>query len=96
MTGHYTIAGDVAWVDASEGGRDEPIAWVARVPHGPAYELRGPAWLVWMALTAADGASPAELPQRIASLGGPHGVPTRDLERFLDDLVDRDLCLVAQ
>jgi hypothetical protein len=92
MSRRYSVAHDVAWVDGTAGGRAEPVVWVARVPDGAAYELRGPAWLVWTAIAYGRGATTAELPRRIAQLGGPEGVPASDLEPFLDELVDRGLC----
>ena len=90
MSGRYVIAPGVAWLDASEGGRADPVAWAATLPDGPAYELGGPAWLVWLAL-AAGAARPAELASRITVMGGPAGVAESDLQGFLDELLDRGL-----
>jgi hypothetical protein len=50
----YAIADDVAWVSREDlDGGENPVAYVASLPHGPTLVLEGPACLVW--LLVAEG-----------------------------------------
>ncbi len=45
----YGIADDIAWVSREDlDSGDQPVAYVAPLPHGPAIVLHGPACLVWL------------------------------------------------
>lgn len=82
----YRIADDVAWVSREEldqGG--EPMAYVTRLPDGPALALSGSACLVWLAIH--DGGTVSEIAQRVSDDAGLDPVDVRaDVEQLLADL----------
>ncbi|MBO0981005.1 nucleotidyltransferase family protein [Microbacterium sp. SD291] len=49
----YIIAPDVAWLDATDAGRAEPLAWTARLDTAELNQLPQASWMVWMLV--ADG-----------------------------------------
>ena len=55
MTAGLAIAGDVAWVDAEELGKERPRSTSPACPAPAAAGPGGPAWAVWTAV--ADGAA---------------------------------------
>ncbi|REJ08061.1 hypothetical protein DY023_02000 [Microbacterium bovistercoris] len=50
MSSRYAIAPEVAWVDGTDGGRAQSIAYIARLDTAQLFELKDAAWLIWVLL----------------------------------------------
>lgn len=84
----YAIADDTAWVSREElDSGDSPVAYVARLPHGPTIVLEGSACLVW--LLVADGGTLEDIARGAAEQAGlaTHEV-VDDVEAVLSELID--------
>jgi hypothetical protein len=74
MADRYRCASDVAWVDGTELGDPEPVAWVTRVPDGSPVALEGTAWLVWVTIAEfPEGATARVIVEQVRHLHGPAG-----------------------
>lgn len=83
----YRVADGVAWVSREEFDQgDEPRAYVARLPRGPALALGGAACLVWLSIDG--GGTAPEIAARVSELAGAGVEDVRDdVARLLGDLV---------
>jgi hypothetical protein len=91
---HYSVAEDVAWLEAAEAGQDRAEAYVARVPEGPPLLLEGAAWAIWLAV--AEGGRPGgrlgDIVARASELSGSDPMDVADeVAGFLGSLVDTGL-----
>lgn len=94
MTPAYVIATDVAWVDSVDGGRNDPIVWIARLSDSSLFALERTAWLVWSLL--AEGYSTADaIRAEITTLQMTTDFGADGLDGFLAQLADQRL-IVAQ
>ncbi|WP_310529340.1 PqqD family peptide modification chaperone [Nocardioides sp.] len=84
----YAIADDIAWVSREDlDSGDQPVAYVASLPHGPPIVLEGPACLVWLLL--ADGGSVEDIARGAAELAGLTTAEViDDVEVLLSELVE--------
>ena len=91
---HYSVAEDVAWLEAAEAGQDRAEAYVARVPEGPPLLLEGPAWAIWVAVAEGGrrGGRLGEIVARAAELTGSEAPGVADeVSQFLGSLVEAGL-----
>jgi|GEM_PF-3554686 len=90
MTGFYALAPDVAWVDGTDGGRQESIVWIARLDTAELFELRDAGWLVWVLI--ADGiGDPDRIVAEVTELGATIDFGEQGLQGFLDGLEQRGM-----
>lgn len=90
----YRIAPGVAWVDdrgLPGPGSPVPVAYLTRLPDGPALVLADSSWAIWSAVAAHD-----ELPLIAAHVADLLGLPDPghvedDVRRFLDVLISEGL-----
>ena len=84
----YRIADDVAWVSREELDHGaEPMAYVTRLPDGPALALGGSGCLVWLAIH--DGGTVSEIAQRVGEGADVSPEDVRaDVQQLLADLTD--------
>ncbi len=80
-----SIALDVAWLDATDAGRAEPVAWVARLETAELLELPDASWMVWTLI--ADGIGTVDgIRAEIAALGASVDFGEEGLDGFLAQL----------
>jgi hypothetical protein len=90
----YSVADDVAWLEAAEAGRDRAEAYVARVPEGPPLLLEGAAWAIWLAVAEGgrSGGRLDDIVARAADLTGSDAPDVADeVAGFLGSLVEAGL-----
>ena len=90
MSGSYVVAPDVAWVDGTDGGRQESTVWIARLDTAELFELCDAGWLVWVLIAEGVG-DPDGIAAEAAELGATIDFGEQGLQGFLDGLEERGM-----
>jgi hypothetical protein len=94
VTLRYSIREGLAWVEGSDGGFPDRTVWIADVRTGDTYCLDGAGWLIWILLHEGATGS-ADIRQSAFAEGAGAAVAGVDLDKFLDELLDRRLLVAS-
>lgn len=95
MNAAYTVAADVAWLEAAEMGLEEFVVYVTCLPAGRPMKLSGPAYAVWHAVL--DGGTADDITARTAEIAQVEATTVADdVRNFLQILVDEQLVEVQR